>query len=150
MATPKRNPALGGDALAFLSRLNEESAEARRARKAEAVRLALTDAMRATRKRANLKQGEVANVLGVSQGWVSKLESANHDHLIESVAKYLDALGADLCLTVRTARDEHPVNYERLLGEGGTHYRMHRFPRLQAFGRPSRSALDMGPGVVTA
>lgn len=150
MATRKQNPFLGDDALAFLRRLNEESAEAKRARKAEAVRLSLTDAMREARERADLKQGEVADILGVSQSWVSKLESANHDHLIESVAKYLDAVGAELSLTVRTADGEHPVNYERLLGEGGTHYRLRRPQALRGFGSGSRYVLDMGSGVLAA
>jgi transcriptional regulator with XRE-family HTH domain len=51
--------------------------------------------MRNLRKATGLTQKEVAEKLGVTQSWVSKLESANNDHTFESVLAYLDALGAD-------------------------------------------------------
>lgn len=127
MDTPQ-HPHLGDDALAFLQSLTAGSAEAQRARKAEAVRLALTDAMRTARDQAGMTQTQVAEELGVGQSWVSKLESDNRGHLVESVVRYLDAVGAELALSVRTDRGTLDVGYEVLLGEGGSRYRMRRVP----------------------
>jgi transcriptional regulator with XRE-family HTH domain len=81
----------------------------RRTGKQELLRLLLTDAMIGARKRAGLTQKAVANELGVSQGWVSKLESANHDHGIESVVSHLDAVGAELLMAVKLGEDLIPV-----------------------------------------
>ena len=94
------NPHAGSDVIASLEPTIDDTPEARRAGKKEALRISLTDAMRKARKRAELTQGEVAERLGVSQSWVSKLESANYDHQVESIVAYLDALGADLTLAI--------------------------------------------------
>jgi transcriptional regulator with XRE-family HTH domain len=64
----------------------------------------LTGAMQTARKQAGLTQQEVSERLDVSQSWVSKLESANCDHQVESVLDYLDALKAELCLSILTPR----------------------------------------------
>jgi len=99
------NPHIGDDVLDSLEDTLSDTDETRLEGKKEALRLALTDTMRRVRKQEGLTQGEVADRLDVSQSWVSKLESANHDHQIESIVAYLDALSADLGLSVRT-RDE--------------------------------------------
>jgi transcriptional regulator with XRE-family HTH domain len=61
--------------------------------------------MRKARKRAALTQEQVAEKLGVTQGWVSRLEHADHDHTLESVVAYFDAVGADLEFKVTVASD---------------------------------------------
>lgn len=110
------NPHVGSDVLTALEESIPDTPEVRRAGKEEALRLMLTDVMRAVRKKQGLSQAEVGERLGTGQSWVSKLESANHDHQVESVASYLDALGAELRLAVRTGDGViHPVNYKRLL-----------------------------------
>lgn len=92
--------------------------------KEEAIRLALTGAMRQARKQAGLTQAQVAERLGdgVSQSWVSKLESANYDHQIESVLAYLDALEAELRISILTRQGTIRVNYAELAGERDVHY----------------------------
>lgn len=97
----EENPHIGDDVSTFLEDAVPDTPETRRAGKKEAVRLALTDAMRQARTEAGLTQSDLAERLGVSQSWVSKLENANYDHQIESVVAYLDALGADLTLAIR-------------------------------------------------
>ena len=106
------NPHIGDDVVEFLEETLPETDETRRESKREALRLALTDAMRLVRKREGLTQTDVADRLDVSQSWVSKLESANYDHQIESVVTYLDALGADLVLSIRTGEGTISVDAE--------------------------------------
>jgi transcriptional regulator with XRE-family HTH domain len=90
------DPDAPSDALPFLERLVPDTPETRRVGKQEWARLLLTEAMRAARRDARLTQEQVAERLGVTQGWVSRLEHAGHDHTLESVIAYLDAVGADL------------------------------------------------------
>jgi transcriptional regulator with XRE-family HTH domain len=89
-------PSAPSDALVFLEELVSDTSETRRVGKQEWLRLLLTEAMRTARRRACLTQEQVAERLGVTQGWVSRLEHAGHDHTLESVVAYLDAVGADL------------------------------------------------------
>jgi len=124
MSTQEKNSHLGSDVLASLEGLTEESEETRRAGKKEALRITLTEAMRKARKQAGLTQAQLAERLGdgVSQSWVSKLESANYDHQVESVLAYLDALQAELGISILTKHGTIRVNYAELAGEGEMHY----------------------------
>jgi transcriptional regulator with XRE-family HTH domain len=88
-----------------LRKLIPDTPEMRRVGKQEWLRLVLTDAMREARKRAGMSQKDVAEALGVSQGWVSRLESANYDHQVESVISHLDAVGAELLMAIRATDD---------------------------------------------
>jgi DNA-binding XRE family transcriptional regulator len=83
------------DALEFFANLVPDTPETRRAGKQEWARLLLTEEMGKARKRAGMTQEQVAEKLGVTQGWVSRLEHADHDHTLESVVAYFDAVGAD-------------------------------------------------------
>lgn len=73
--------------------------------------------MRHVRKEEGLTQVDVAERLDLSQGWVSRLESANYDHQVESIVAYLDALGADLELPIRTRAGTVRARYEAYLGD---------------------------------
>ncbi|GEM_PF-1806854 len=70
-------------------------------RQEDTLRMNITLAMVKIRKSLGLSQEEVAKRLGVSQSWVSRLENANYDHQIESIWKYLKALGAELSLNIK-------------------------------------------------
>ncbi|MEH2309873.1 MAG: hypothetical protein V7K35_00190 [Nostoc sp.] len=89
------NPHLGGDALASLNKIVQDTPENRLVEHQEIFRLALTQAMRNVRKRMGLTQKEMGERFGVGQSWVSKLEDINNDHTFDSVLTYLNALGAD-------------------------------------------------------
>ena len=123
----------GDDAIAVTQSLITDTPETRRAGKKEALRIMLTDAMRRARKQAGLTQAQLADRLGdgVSQSWVSKLESANYDHQIESVLDYLSALEAELGITIFTKDGPIRVKYEQLAGEGDMHYVLRNAPRIQ-------------------
>lgn len=113
----------GDDAVAVARALTADSstlAEARRAAKKEALRILLTEAMQSARKQNGLTQQDVAERLGVSQSWISKLESANYDHQIESVVAYLDAVGAELSISILTAAGPLRVEYKELAGGDDT------------------------------
>jgi DNA-binding XRE family transcriptional regulator len=84
------------NALGFFGNLAPDTLETRRVGKQEWARLLLTEEMRKARRRAGLTQEQVAEKLGVTQGWVSRLEHAGHDHTLESVIAYLDSVGSDL------------------------------------------------------
>lgn len=89
------NPHLGGDALASLNKIVQDTPENNLIERQEIFRLALTQAMRNIRKRLGLTQKEMGERFGVGQSWVSKLEDINNDHTFDSVLKYLNALGVD-------------------------------------------------------
>ena len=56
--------------------------------------------MKKAREVAGLTQKEVADALSVTQAWVSKLESPNYDHKLESILSYFDAIGGEMNLSV--------------------------------------------------
>jgi transcriptional regulator with XRE-family HTH domain len=85
----------GSDVFDYFKEVLPETPETHLIECQELFRIDLTQAMRNLRKATGLTQKEVAEKLGVTQSWVSKLESANNDHTFESVLAYLDALGAD-------------------------------------------------------
>ncbi|PZV27255.1 MAG: transcriptional regulator [Snowella sp.] len=85
----------GSDVFDYFQEVLPETPETHLIECQELFRIDLTQAMRNLRKATGLTQKEVAEKLGVTQSWVSKLESANNDHTFESVLAYLDALGAD-------------------------------------------------------
>jgi len=105
------------DALEFLASLALDTPENRRAGKQEWARLLLTEEMRMARKRAGMTQTQVAEKLGVTQGWVSRLEHADHDHTLESVVAYCDAVGADFEFKVTGIRSRLPESLQRRVRE---------------------------------
>jgi transcriptional regulator with XRE-family HTH domain len=44
-------------------------------------------------------QEQVAEIIGVKQPWISKLESCCNDHIIESLARYIFALGGEIVIS---------------------------------------------------
>ena len=105
------------DVVEHLASLTPNTPDMRRVGKQAWLRLALTDAMIAARKEAGMTQKDVAEALGVSQSWVSKLESANYDHQLESVVSHLDAVGAELMLTVKVGDKAIAVENENVTSE---------------------------------
>jgi DNA-binding XRE family transcriptional regulator len=95
--------------LELLDDLVVDSPEVRRAVRRERLRLGLARAMKRARETAGLTQQEVATALGVTQAWVSKLENANHDHKLESVLSYFDAVGANMSLEVDVGESSFQV-----------------------------------------
>lgn len=61
----------------------------------------LSYVMKDLRTQANLSQAELAEVLGVKQPAVAKLEKADRQHDIESVMRYLHAVGGELTVGVK-------------------------------------------------
>ena len=86
--------------------------------------------MKKAREAAGMTQGEVAEALGVTQAWVSKLESPNHDHKLESILSYFDALGGEMRLTADVAEESFTIWGDadvwtidlRHLGTSGLHH----------------------------
>ena len=66
----------------------------------DTFRMNIALAMVKIREALGLSQKELAERLGVTQSWASRLEDANYDHRIESIWKYLKALGAQLDLNI--------------------------------------------------
>lgn len=76
----------------------------------EHLQLTLSIEMRRLRKREGLTQGELGERMGVNQSTVSKLENANVHSDLESLLKYVFALGADLVLGIFDGQDFIPVS----------------------------------------
>ncbi len=74
------------------------------------LRMYLALAMRELRTEANLTQKELATSLGVQQAAVSKLESHNRDHKLESIVRQLAALDAELLVAVKKGDDIFQVS----------------------------------------
>jgi len=89
--------------LEFLDNLIEDTPQVQRAGRRERLRLELAKFMKKARETAGLTQQEVAEALSVTQAWVSKLESPNYDHKLESVLSYFDAIGGEMNLSVDVA-----------------------------------------------
>ena len=83
-----------------LMEIVESKPEALTEYKVELLRIELALALREARECIGITQREMAKTLGVRQPWVSKLESCNNDHTLESLAKYIFALGADITLSM--------------------------------------------------
>jgi transcriptional regulator with XRE-family HTH domain len=62
-----------------------------------------------TRKAKGLSQADLAERLGVSQSWVSKLENPDIAHTFESILEYLQAVGADLDMEIRAGSEQFTV-----------------------------------------
>lgn len=88
------------DVFAELDQLAGDSPEVKKVEAQEWLRLKLTELMIEARKRAGLTQTELAERMGVQQARVSKLENANYDRTVDSVASYLVALESELKLAV--------------------------------------------------
>ena len=97
------------DVLDYLLELTKSSREASLAYKVERVRLMLSDSLKSIRAKKSISQKDLAERMGVTQGWVSKLESPNNDHTFESIAQYLFALGADLKLSASMGGAESEI-----------------------------------------
>ena len=93
------------DALEFFGTLAPDTPETQCTGKQEWARLLLTEEMHKARKLAGLTQEQVAEKLGVTQGWVSRLEHADHDHTLESVVAYFHAVGAEIEFKVTPTSD---------------------------------------------
>jgi len=72
----------------------------RELQRADNFRMNVALAMVKLRQELGLSQKELAERLGVTQSWVSRLENANYDHRVESLWKYLNAMNAKLELKV--------------------------------------------------
>ena len=102
----------------FFGTLAPDTPETQCAGKQEWARLLLTEEMRKARKQAGLTQEQVAEKLGVTQGWVSRLEHADHDHTIESVVAYLHAVGAEFEFKVTASLVARTAGHESERGGG--------------------------------
>jgi len=98
------------EVLEFLDELESSDEEIRREAEKERIRLALALAMVRARKAKGLSQAELAERLGVSQSWVSKLENPDIAHTFESILEYLQAVGADLDMVIRAGSEQFAVS----------------------------------------
>lgn len=84
----------------WLGDLVKEHPESVRAEKEEALSLHLAEALKTARAAAGMTQAMVSEGSGLKQSVVSRLEKASHNSTLQSIVRYLDALGADLVLSV--------------------------------------------------
>lgn len=92
----------------FIDQIEQEAAaegpEAVAEYEALRVRYQLARELIAIRKELNLTQGKLAEISGVGQGEISKIENANSNPTLATVGALGSALGADLHLVPRNGK----------------------------------------------
>jgi transcriptional regulator with XRE-family HTH domain len=79
-----------------------DAREVQLAEKLEHLRLSLTFEMICLRENEGLTQADMGERLGIGQPQVSKLENPDIDSSLENIIRYLDVLGAELAVGIRT------------------------------------------------
>ena len=96
----KRVKREGQNVMDWLNEVVASDPEAQKAFEDETLRLQLADALREMREEAGMTQTLVAEEMCVKQSFVSRLERSEHNHTIETVLSYLQAVGAGLVLAI--------------------------------------------------
>lgn len=96
----KRVKREGQNVMDWLNEVVASDPEAQKAFEDETLRLQLADALREIREAAGMTQMLVAEEMCVKQSFVSRLERSDHNHTIETVLSYLQAVGAGLVLAI--------------------------------------------------
>ena len=94
IVTPEHEPS---DVFEHIENLTDATDANNLTERQELFRIDFTQQLRHLRRVSGLTQVELAHKMGVTQSWVSKLESANNDHTFESILSYLDALNCNFC-----------------------------------------------------
>lgn len=89
------------DAVDHLERLVAGDPEVALLLAQERLRVRVRDAMQQARQRTGLTQSELAERMGITQGRVSRLESAHYDIRLDSLVAYLQAVGAELVMALK-------------------------------------------------
>ncbi len=105
-----------GDAVNHLERLIGDDPELALLLAQEEVRVRVTDGMRRARQLRDLNQADLANLMGISQGRVSRLESVHQDRRLDSLVAHLHAMGAELLMAFKVG--EHVIQVVRPEGTG--------------------------------
>ncbi len=108
----KRVKREGQNIMDWLSELVMSDPEAQKAYEDEALRLGLASALQKAREAAGMTQMMVAEEMSVRQSLISKLERPDHNHTVETVLAYLQAINAGLVMAVVAAngRDLIPAS----------------------------------------
>lgn len=83
--------------------------EARLAAREEEVQLHLARALRLARESVGMTQATVAEASGLRQSMVSRLEKADHNPTLQTVLKYLNAVGAELVVSLLVGDGAFPA-----------------------------------------
>lgn len=83
--------------------------------KKEEAQLLLVGILRVLRSEAGLTQKEVGEKIGVSRSTVSDIETNKSDPKLSVILDYLDAVHADLELTIRAGSDSISINFADLV-----------------------------------
>jgi transcriptional regulator with XRE-family HTH domain len=90
-----------GDADTHLSGLIGDDPELGLLLAQEQVRVRVTDGMRLARQLRGLNQAELAKLMGISQGRVSRIESVHQDRRLDSLVAHLHAMNAELLMAFK-------------------------------------------------
>lgn len=94
---------MGRDALQHFKQLREQSPELQAGYERLKPRFDLVDQLISARKKAKLTQKQLGELVGVSQGVIARLESADHSPRLETIVDVARALGYRL--DVKLVRD---------------------------------------------
>lgn len=136
------NQPVGADAVEHIRSLLPANDEVGRLLAQERLRVRLTDGLRSVRTARGLSQADVADRLGITQGRVSRLESADFDRRLDSIAAYMHAVGAKVVLAFEVDGRLFPVmvpdnvrievsNRVEMLGSANVDFTVHSEPDLE-------------------
>ena len=111
------------DAVDHLERLVADDPEVALLLAQERLRVRVTDAMQQARQHRGLTQTELAERMGITQGRVSRLESAHYDIRLDSLVAYLHAVGAELVVALKVGDTlievAHPAGTQEVASSNG-------------------------------
>lgn len=99
----KRVKREGQGIMDWLDELAASDPKAQQIYEDELLRLRLASALREVREQTGMTQAMVAEEMEVRQSLISKLERPDHNHTVETVLSYLQAVGAGLVMAVVAA-----------------------------------------------
>lgn len=102
----KHSTPSGDDFVTWLEELVESQPEAKEAAAEEGVRLYLARALRMAREASGMTQADLAEESGLKQSMVSRLERPDYNPTLQTVLRYLRAVGAELVLKVVVGHKE--------------------------------------------
>ena len=72
---------------------------------------ALYEKLKTMREKAGLRQGQIANYLGVTQTYISKIETGERNLTVDQLESLVNLYGYSLAAFVDMEQDIHPIQF---------------------------------------
>ena len=72
---------------------------------------AINEKLKLMREKAGLRQGQIADYLGVTQTFISKVEAGERNLTVDQLERVLNLYGYSLASFVNSEQDAHPIQF---------------------------------------